>query len=283
MQSKKESTKSSLVSIIIPVYNSEKLLPSCLNSVLAQTYQNLEIILVNDGSTDHSSKIIEEYAKKDHRIQVLTEKNQGQSAARNNGLKIAKGEYISFIDSDDKIDETFIEKLLKPYQDDKVSLSICGMRRDFLKTNRTEYLYLSPIIPKKRNESYKTYILRLLSKDGRLYSSVNKLYQARIAKTLHFDTSLNFAEDTKFVLDYLKKSPDSQIIFVKEPLYTYNFGSEGSTIKKSATIWKNWQTSYQHLKSWVDPSPSLQESFWLKVILLRWRISFYRSKLRAKN
>ena len=282
MQPKSHSIKKPLISIIIPIYNSEKLLSPCLDSVTNQTYNNLEIILINDGSTDHSSKIIKEYANKDHRIKIIEEKNQGQSAARNQGLKIAKGEYISFIDSDDKVEKTFIEKLLKPYQDGKTSLSVCGMRRDFLNSKHTEYLYLSPIIKKGKNESSKSYILRLLTKDGRLYSSVNKLYKGNLAKEISFDTSLNFAEDTKFVLEYLKKST-GEISFIKEPLYIYNFGSPESTIKKSATIWQNWQISYNYLKSWVGLNPSFQELFWLKIILLRWRISFYRSKIRAKS
>ncbi len=89
------------VSVIIPVYNVEKYLSSCLNSVLHQTYQDFEIICVNDGSTDRSGKILDLYAKKDHRIKVFTQSNKGQSAARNKALKVAKGEYIQFLDSDD--------------------------------------------------------------------------------------------------------------------------------------------------------------------------------------
>jgi len=282
MQTKKTISHNPLVSIIVPIYNSESLLPSCLDSIISQTYQNLEIILIDDGSTDHSPQIIKKYAKNDPRIHTITQKNQGQSAARNQGLTSATGNYISFIDSDDVVEPTFIEKLLKPYQTHDVALTLCAMHRLFLKTRHTENLYLSPIAKKGSKESSKTYILRLLSKDGRLYSSVNKLFKSNIAKNIRFDASLNFAEDTKFVLDYLQKNP-GQIVFIKEALYTYNFGSENSTIKKSAVNWHNWQKSYSHLKSWVGPRPTISESFWLKIILLRWRISYHRSKLRAKN
>ena len=282
MRSNHINSTTPLVSIIVPIYNSESLLSACLDSILGQSYQNLEIILVDDGSTDHSSQVIKKYAKKDSRIKTITQKNQGQSTARNQGLKLAKGDYISFIDSDDTIDHSFIEKLLQPFQNHHTSLSLCGIHRLFLKNNTGENLYLSPIIKKRPKESQKNYILRLLAKDGRLYSSVNKLYQASIAKKISFDQSLNFAEDTKFVLEYLKNTT-GDLIFIQKPLYTYNFGSKNSTIRKSATSWHHWQTSYQYLKFWVGPHPKKKELFWLKIILLRWRISYYRSKLRAKD
>ena len=97
----------SKVSIVVPIYNTEKYLKKCLDSIINQTYENLEIILVDDGSTDNSGKIIDDYAKKDSRIKAIHQKNAGQSTARNNGIKKATGKYISFIDGDDEIKPTF--------------------------------------------------------------------------------------------------------------------------------------------------------------------------------
>ena len=94
-----------LISIIIPIYNVEKYLPDCLNSVISQTYSNIEIILVDDGSPDGCAKICDYYAKKDNRIKVIHQKNGGLSNARNSGIKIATGKYITFVDSDDYIDK----------------------------------------------------------------------------------------------------------------------------------------------------------------------------------
>lgn len=271
------------VSIIIPIYNTAERLPGCLDSVLNQTYRNLEIILVDDGSTDDSPAIIQTYAQKDSRIKVITQKNQGQSAARNRGLKQATGDFISFLDSDDAIKSNFIQKLLAPYaKNPQTILTVCGITRKFLKTGQTERLYLSPSRPPQKSDTRKSYILRLLTTDGRLYSSVNKLYRADIAQKLKFDESLNFAEDTKFVLDYLQHA-DGQISFILEPLYIYNFGTKTSTINQSAINWSNWLISYRNLKTWLGPKPTLKESWYLKLILLRWRISYYRSKLRAKK
>lgn len=269
------------VSVVVPIYNTSKYLPKCLDSIINQSYQNLEIILVDDGSTDDSGKIADSYAKKDKRIKVFHQKNAGQSAARNLGLEKATGDYIGFIDSDDYIDKTFITKLLAPYNNNsQTSIAVCGVHYKRLKTNSSEDVYISPLRLARKHESKKAYLLYLLAIDGRMYSSVNKLYRLDIAKKCHFDKTLKFAEDTKFVLDYLKKSP-GEITFILEPLYIYNFGTETSTINRTATTWRSWQTAYANLKTWLGPHPKLSETLWLHVVHLRWRISFIRSKRRA--
>ena len=102
-----------LISVIVPIYNVEKYLTKCIESIINQTYKNLEIILVDDGSPDKSPIICDEYAKKDNRIKVIHKKNGGLSDARNYGMSLATGEYISFIDSDDYIDEEMYEKHMK--------------------------------------------------------------------------------------------------------------------------------------------------------------------------
>lgn len=279
---KKPASNQPLVSIIIPIYNTEKYLSSCLDSILNQSYQDLDIILIDDGSTDNSGKIADNYTKKDPRCRIFHQKNSGQSAARNLGLTKAKGEFISFIDADDKIKPDFIKNLLTPLLDSDASLSVCGMHYKRLRANSAEDVYIKYLRPRHKSESLKAYILYLLAIDGRMYSSVNKLYRAEIAIKLHFDTKLNFAEDTKFVLEYLAKTK-SDPSFVLSPLYIYNFGTETSTINSTAIKWSNWQTAYQNLKSWLGPSPTAREKFWLHLVHLRWRISFVRSKRRAKS
>lgn len=99
------------VSVIIPIYNVEKYLRRCLNSIVNQTLSDIEIICINDGSTDNSLEILQEYAQKDERIVIINQQNEGVSRARNYGINIAKGEYIGFLDSDDYIDYNFYEKL----------------------------------------------------------------------------------------------------------------------------------------------------------------------------
>ncbi len=115
-----------LVSVIIPVYNVAKLLERCVNSVLAQTYQNLEIILVDDGSTDMSGKFCDVFKKKDSRVRVVHQENRGLSGARNTGLDLATGDFVTFVDSDDSISNDLVELLVDLCRQYETKLSICG-------------------------------------------------------------------------------------------------------------------------------------------------------------
>lgn len=112
-----------LVSIIIPVYNGEKFINRCVDSLLSQTYKNFEVILVNDGSTDNSLKIIKEYSKKYENIICINQNNQGASIARNNGIKKAKGQYIMFVDIDDYVEKDYVKKLQKTIKNNDVCIS----------------------------------------------------------------------------------------------------------------------------------------------------------------
>ena len=111
-----------LLSVIVPIYNVEEYLEKCLDSIINQTYKNLEIILVDDGSPDKCPQICDEYAKKDDRIVVIHKENGGVSSARNLGLDIAKGEFITFVDSDDWIDETMYEKMMLKQAEENLDL-----------------------------------------------------------------------------------------------------------------------------------------------------------------
>ena len=117
-----------LISVIIPVYNVENYLDDCLNSVIVQTFHNIEIILINDGSTDKTARICDEFATKDDRIRVLHKDNSGVAASRNAGVDLALGDYILFVDGDDVANREMVEVLygnLKKYEAD---ISICGLK-----------------------------------------------------------------------------------------------------------------------------------------------------------
>ena len=114
-----------LISVILPIYKVEKYLKKCIESILTQTYKNLDIILVDDGSPDKCGEIIEEFRKKDKRIRTIHQNNGGLSAARNNGIKIANGKYIVCIDSDDWIEKDMIEVLYKNIVNTNSDISIC--------------------------------------------------------------------------------------------------------------------------------------------------------------
>ena len=119
-----------IISIIVPIYNVGKYLPKCIESILNQTFKNFELILVNDGSTDNSGVVCDDYAKKDTRIKVIHKYNGGLSSARNAGLYVAKGEYIGFVDPDDYIDKNMYEKLYRLCIDNNSDIAICRFNRE---------------------------------------------------------------------------------------------------------------------------------------------------------
>src|SRR5699024_4494271 len=119
---------SDLISVIVPVYNVEKYVRRCIDSICGQTYSNLEIILIDDGSTDSSGKICDEMAAKDGRISVIHQENKGLSQARNAGLDQAKGEYIAFVDSDDYLSLNMYECLLKSLKENNADVVRCAIK-----------------------------------------------------------------------------------------------------------------------------------------------------------
>ena len=162
-----------LISVIIPVYNSEKYLERALDSVLNQTYKDLEIIVVDDGSTDGSGKIIAKYQKKDPRIISIRQKNSGQAAARNAGIRLAKGEFLAFLDGDDAYDKDFILKLLNGFDDDDIDIAVSGMLYCRVKEKTKKPVYVKKIRNRLPGESIKTYLVYLLSVDGAMYAVIN--------------------------------------------------------------------------------------------------------------
>ena len=120
-----------LISIIVPIYNVEKYLPKCIDSIINQTYKNIEILLINDGSTDNSGKICDEYALKDTRIRVSHNENGGVAVARNKGIKMSTGDYIAFVDSDDYISTEYCEKMLAAVLRNNADIAICKLH-DFV-------------------------------------------------------------------------------------------------------------------------------------------------------
>lgn len=171
------------ISIIIPVYNVEQYLAQCLNSVINQTYHNLEIILINDGSTDSCPQICDEYALQDDRIKVIHKKNGGLSDARNFGLTQATGDFISFIDSDDIVAADFCEKLLQASIEHKADIVECG----FYKFENELDLPTGGVTANATFELFETELaLELLIKEYLKQIVWNKLYRKEVVAQLQF-------------------------------------------------------------------------------------------------
>ena len=203
-----------MISIIIPIYNVEKYLPDCLNSILSQTFTDWEVICVNDGSPDKCGKILTEYARKDQRIKVITQKNLGVSSARNNGLKRAKGDYFCFLDADDALHPDFLKVMLDGIEKYNVPVIGCNFK---IFTDSYSPKQIPKVIPLKR---YKSPLTKYLFRQMKYYAMVwGKLYHKSIFKNLCFDSGLCYGEDTHISIQILSKIND--IAFVDLPLYGY--------------------------------------------------------------
>ncbi len=202
-----------LISIIVPVYNVEEYLEKCVESIINQTYKNIEIILVDDGATDNSGKICDELGKKDDRIIVIHKANGGLSDARNAGLKIAKGEYIGFVDSDDYIAEDMFETLYNLNKKYNSEISIVSFYE----------IYKGKVIgvrdSKKLEELTKIEAIRELLIDTNIQSYAwNKLFKKELFEGLEFPTNKNF-EDIATTLLLFEKA--NKVVLLEDPKYYY--------------------------------------------------------------
>lgn len=185
-----------MISVILPIYNSEKYLKKCIDSIKNQTYKDLEIILVNDGSTDNSPKICDEYAKIDKRIKVIHQKNGGQATARNAGLDASKGEYIAFVDSDDYIEKDMYELLLSMIEESHSDIAICGHKEVF----EDESISSVEIFEKEMLDTEALWQEIF----GNLNNAVwNKLFKKELIGELRFPVGMIHGEDLIFNLNYL--------------------------------------------------------------------------------
>lgn len=278
-----------LVSVVIPVWNTGENVKKLVKALLQQSYRRLEIIIVDDGSSDDSLRVLQDLAKTDPRIKVIHQKNMGASAARNTGIDTARGKYVLFVDSDDDVREDYLEKMVQCMESDAgIDLVVSGVCYNKLQKNESKNVYLKPYNKKYGVKNRANFLLKSMIRDGRMYSVINKIFRLEIIKKwdLRFEEGRNFAEDTKFVLDYLRYAP-GRVEFLLEPLYIYNFGTDTSTVKSSSTVWTNWEKSYQDLEEWVrdENEGKLGLDTWILLFLLRarWHVSHYRAKRRASS
>ncbi len=204
-----------IISVIIPVYKVEPYLRRCVDSVIGQTYQNLEIILVDDGSPDRCGEMCDELAQKDSRIRVLHKENGGLSDARNAGLDVMNGEYVGFVDSDDWISPNMYEVLLDRLIAEKAQISCCGMVRC---TDNGELFSLNPNREEKFTLSGEAAQMELL-RNYRITNSMNdKLFSADIFNDLRMKKGVLF-EDMQ--LQYRCIAKASRVTYIGAPLYCY--------------------------------------------------------------
>jgi len=202
-----------LVSIIVPCYNGARYLKSCIDSLVKQSYENIEIIVVNDGSTDDSGNIIEECRRSDSRIKAVTKPNGGLPSARNSGIDAATGEFITFVDADDTLTPDAITTMLSK-MDNNTDWVVCSYTE--------KWLYDKPIIYKNRRIHHKDIDKDYLKFARSIVFMWKNLYRKKIIDTYHlrFDESMRFAEDYYFNLHYLR-CIGHDIVITDKPVYNY--------------------------------------------------------------
>lgn len=206
-----------LISVVVPIYNVEEYLSNCIDSILNQDYSNLEIILVDDGSTDNSGEISDKYAQNNKNITVIHKNNGGLSSARNAGLKKSNGKYIIFIDSDDWIDTKMISTLYDLIKNNNAEIAICG----FLRTDGSD----DKIQDNSKAKNIKTYtnmeaMLQLYNKEclTEFVVAWNKLYNIRLFNDIEYpEGKIHEDEFTTYKLFYKSKN----IVYTDEKLYNY--------------------------------------------------------------
>lgn len=208
-----------LISVVVPVYKAEACLDECVASVLGQTYRNLELILVDDGSPDNSGALCEAWARRDGRVRALHQKNAGPGAARNTGMEAAKGAYLAFVDSDDTVCPAFLEKLQGAMED--VQLAVCGIdsEEEAAPELTAETLSLEKLAAHPSRYAAPIY----------LNSCFNKLYRMSLVRqyALRMDTTMRRAEDVCFVAHYLEHCRTIRVI--PDRLYRYRSNADSIT------------------------------------------------------
>lgn len=215
------------LSVIIPVYNSEKYLADCLDSIINQEYKNLEIICINDGSTDSSAQILDAYAKKDNRIIVIHNENKGVAAARNCGIDNATMPFITFVDSDDTIDSKMYSKMIKAISNDKLDCVCCNYQKVFLngKTLTIKSRFKNRVL---YNEEIREEIVKCLigfsNENNNCLSCLwNKIFVLDVINknNIRINEKRSHGEDWMFCIEYY--AAINSIGFVEDALYNYIF------------------------------------------------------------
>lgn len=229
------------ISVIVPVYNVEKYIDKCMDSITNQTYKNLEIILVDDGSTDSSGKICDEYAKKDNRIKVIHKENGGLSSARNAGIDIASGKYIGFIDSDDYIELDMYETLYNIITEKNADISACGVI-DVYNNNTKVVKNDSRIVELNTEQALKTFLEA--KGTGHSVFAVNKLYKKEVFENIRYPIG-RIAEDAFVIVEILLQC--KKVVITTAKKYYYIHREDSITTKKFSN--KNYDVIEAYIRN----------------------------------
>lgn len=245
MDVQRENNRDGKCSVIVPIYNVEIYLPQCIESILAQTYENVELILVDDGSTDSSGRIAEEYAKKhSDRILCIHQENRGLSGARNAGLKKADGEYLAFVDSDDYIDSGMLEEMISSMTLYHADAATCGRYNEYENGfSSTAFTTDSPEML-----TFKDWMRRMLVWDKVDIAAWDKVYRVSCWEGIFFPEGQN-NEDMSTIPVVLARA--EKIIHVGRPMYHYRKRSGSITTSYSKKKVEDFYKALTDIRNYV--------------------------------
>lgn len=221
-----------LLSVIVPIYNLNTFLPICLDSLIRQTYKNLEIILINDGSTDNSGEICNKYAERDSRIKVIHQNNQGVSAARNAGLDLSKGNYITFVDGDDWCDKDYFEKSVKVFEENNdVNVVITNFSRDYADKKKHVKVINSNGFILNNYEA----INNMIDRKNFGWEVYSTFYKYDIVKNVRFSLENVYGEDFDFKYRVFRNKK-LKVFYL--PIVGYHYVSRGNSAVNSYDLKK---------------------------------------------
>ena len=246
------------ISVIVPIYNGEIRLRKCIDSIITQTYEKLEILLIDDGSTDYSGKICDEYAKKDNRVKVIHKKNEGVAVARNSGLKAATGEYCTFVDCDDYIESVMYQEMMKVADQYECDVVMCDCVKEFRKK---QFIYTHEIRGGYYNRSQieKEYFQNLLLMSNVEYPPTISNWLLVFKRMLvveqsgsdllkiHYKEGIRFSEDLLFGAELLYHA--NSFYYMKEACF-YHYWMNSNSVTHTFTVdkWKDYVQLHGHIK-----------------------------------
>ena len=268
------------ISIIIPIHNAEKYLDKCLESVINQTFEDIEIICINDGSSDNSIQILKEYVEKDKRIKIINQNNKGVSAARNEGLKVAQGDYICFVDADDWLDKKMLLEskiLINKNQPDIIICDIFNVyNNSIVPTNRLHHFILKNKIKEFKFSENKEICYQSCAVWAKLFKK-----DFLIQNNLNFVEGITHGEDTIFWLSCLSCNP--KLSLIDKYLYYYFKNSNGA----SANVIKGLKSQYKALIAFKSTKYFLNSDTFTKLLFIdyfaRLAVYNYSSVLNFNN
>ena len=265
-----------LISIIVPVYNAEKTIRMCVDSILNQSYSNIEIWLIDDGSTDSSGFICDEYANLDRRVFVIHHENRGVSFARNIGIRESKGKYILFVDSDDYVSPLFAQNLYEAIiKEDSIIMGVSGVNRFGLESGRFPTNGFCA-------EEDRSDVIKMLLRGCRIKGWLwNKIYKKELMNGILLNSQLSFLEDLEYNIRYLYNN-DGKVVFIDQYDYNYNIANSSAShqnLKRIEGIEKFHESieyledtpekRYRYIRDYLSQVHSMTKKDYKKELIIR--------------